>query len=387
MRRRRLFIASGLLAAFFAAIALLPWMAAALGLGVLLGLAGVCLFDEPRWRTGALLAASVAGGFTLIELASDFVLPRPVGAGTAKVYTPRDWISPDAVLGYRPRRDTRVEAVATWGDETVYRRTYMIDGTGARVTPGSAPTGDTYLFVGDSFVFGVGLTDNETLPSQFAQSLASRGPTSSAHVVNLGVPGYGLNQLVRALETGAYDRYVAGPVKAVVTWLIPAQLGRVNGEAGWLGNSPRYVLGADGAPVFTGSFEAHRLTDPIAGLAYLARRKIESVTAATGGEMEREGADLFVALLSRLRQLVDERYKAPLVVMYQWPQRSTIHDAAQLSTLDWIEQLRTPLVNVSSLIKGDQPTYIIPHDGHPSALFVRMVAEALDAQLGSRPAD
>lgn len=357
------------------------------GMGALLGLAGVCLLKGPRWRTAALLAASIAGGLALIELGADFVVTKPADAGAVKTYTPRDWLISDSVLGYRLRPDTQVAALATWRDETVFRRTYTIDGTGARVVPGSAPSGDTYLFIGDSFVFGTGLADNETLPSQFAQAIGSLDIGTGRHVVNLAVPGYGLNQLVRALETGVYDRHVAGPVKAVVTWLIPAQLARVSGDAGWLSSSPRYVLGAGGVPVFTGSFDAHRLANPLAGLAWLAAKNMKSVSIAAGRSSERESADLFVALLSRLRQLAAERYKAPLVVIYQWPiPRPTAREAAQLSTLEAIERLDTPLVAVSSLIEGDQPTYIIPHDGHPSAPFVRMVAKTLGAQLGIRPA-
>ena len=45
----------------------------------------------------------------------------------------------------------------------------LLDGTGARVTPGSAPTGDTYLFIGDSSVFGEGQADDETLPAPAAK--------------------------------------------------------------------------------------------------------------------------------------------------------------------------------------------------------------------------
>lgn len=380
---RRVFLAGALLGAFAAGLVWLPSMAAAFAFGALLGLAGVYAFRTTRWRTAALLFAAIAGGLALTELASDLVITKSADVGVVKVETPRDWADDDSILGYRPRPGTQVEAVATWRDETVFRRTYTIDGTGARVTPGSAPSGDTYLFIGDSFVFGTGLADDETLPSRFAQAIGAQNVGSKAHVVNLGVPGYGLNQLVRALETGLYDRYVTGQVKAVMTWIIPAQLERVTGDADWLGSSPRYVIGADGMPIYTGSFNAHRLANPLDGLAYLARTKMKSVSIATGRAMDRASADLFVALLSRLRQLVAERYKAPLVVLYQWPlPRPTAQDGLLLPTLEAMERLDTPKIAVSSLIEGDQPTYIIPHDGHPSAVFVRMVARALEAQQG-----
>ena len=45
-----------------------------------------------------------------------------------------------------------------------------------------------------------------------------------------------------SFEAGLFDRYAAQHVKAVVTWIIPAQLARVTGDGSWLGSSPRYVL-------------------------------------------------------------------------------------------------------------------------------------------------
>src|ERR1700733_7668455 len=60
----------------------------------------------------------------------------------------------------------------------------------------SAQNGPTVAFFGDSMTFGEGLPDYETLPQYFAD-LAGR----ALHVVNLGFPGYGPQQFLRALET------------------------------------------------------------------------------------------------------------------------------------------------------------------------------------------
>jgi hypothetical protein len=107
----------------------------------------------------------------------------------------------------------------------------------ARVTP-QGPTGaDTYLFLGDSFIFGQGLPDDETLAAQFVKANGGK-----VRAVNLGVPGNAPNHLVRAFEAGLLDHYATQPIKAVVSWIIPAQLARVTGDGSWLGSSPRYVL-------------------------------------------------------------------------------------------------------------------------------------------------
>ena len=110
---------------------------------------------------------------------------------------------------------------------------------GVRMTaPAPAPAGaDTYLFLGNSFVFGEALSDRETLAAQFAHSTGFK-----VRAVNLGVPGYSLNHLVRAIEAGLLAGYAEGPVKAVVTWLVPEQLERVTGDAPWPASSPCYVL-------------------------------------------------------------------------------------------------------------------------------------------------
>lgn len=389
-RWRRALLAGALLGMFVAGFVWLPSLPAAFGLGALLGLAGVHLFKAPRWRTVALLAAAIAGGFALVEVAAAFVVSAPVGVGVVKTHTPSDWVAYDSVLGYRPRPDTPVEALATWQGETVFRRTYTIDGTGARATPGSSPTGDTYLFIGDSFVFGEGLADDETLPAQFAREIGYGDGEAKKHVVNLAVPGYGLNQLVRALETGLYDRYVAGPVKAVVTWIIPAQLSRVTGDADWLGDAPRYALGADGTSVYTGSFDAHRLANPLDGLGYLARQNLKSMAVATGATLDRERMELFVALMARLQKLVRERYEAPLVVVYEWPDvlPASAEDTILVPVLEAIERLDVKLVSADRIFgERDRSTYLIPHDGHPSALLVRLVAKVLARDATSGRAD
>src|SRR5262249_11478516 len=190
-------------------------------LATLLALAGVVLFRGNAWRTTALLAAAVALSLAVLDAFAGWLSPPPLGAGLVKTTIPRWWPPPDPVLGFRPAPNSEAINIATFGAETVYRRTYHFDADAARVTP-PAPTGaSTYLFMGDSFTFGQGLADDESLASQFAKANELK-----VHAVNLGVPGNALNQLVRSFETGLLDRYKAQHVKGVITWLIPAQLAR-----------------------------------------------------------------------------------------------------------------------------------------------------------------
>lgn len=348
----------------------------------LLALAGVVVFRGPRLRTGFLVVASVLLSFAAAEAFIGVLAQPPVNRDVAKSTVPSNWTIDDDVVGYRPKPGTTVTATATFGDETVFRRTYTIEPSGARRTPGSAKEGGpTYLFIGDSYVFGEGLEDEQTLAARFAAGL--RTP---ARVVNLGVLGYSPAHLVRAIETGAYDRYVEGKVAAVVTWITRLHLPRLTGDGGWLGGSPRFVLDAQGKPVFTGSFNEYRWSHPMAGIDYLARTHLASVARAVRRDLEREQVPLYFALLAELRDKIRQRYGAPLVLIYDWPETVAEgdDDRVYMPYFKDIQALGMPLVSVRRILGPFEnwKNYAIPHDGHPNARLTEALSKDLLATLG-----
>ena len=161
------------------------------------------LFRGNRWRTGSLLVAALALSLALLDAFAGLLSPTPMGYGLVRTTVPRWWPPPDPILGFRPLPNTEALNIATFGPETIYRRTYHFDADAARVTPQGPAGADTYLFIGNSFIFGQGLADDETLrgPVRPGERSARCGP------INLGVPGYGPNHLVRAFEAGLLDRY------------------------------------------------------------------------------------------------------------------------------------------------------------------------------------
>jgi hypothetical protein len=363
------------LAGFAAAVIWLPPVPALL-IGAGLALAGVVLYRGPRWRTAALLLASLLGSFAGAEGFFGVLAEPALNRNITKIITPSSWNIDDPVVGYRPRPGTTVDVVGKFGEELVYHKTYTVDASGARVTAGSVDTGPTYLFMGDSYIFGEGLNDSETVPSQFAQRLATPG-----HVVNLGVLGYGPNHLVRAVESGLYDSYIKGKVAAVIVWSTPLQMPRVIGDGGWLGSSPRFELDASGRPRYTGSFNSYRLSNPSAGAWYLARTYLASFARAAEAQVEHEQADLYVALMRRLRDLVRERYGAPLVLIADWPDERVQGQADRTNepTFKSIKALGLPMIAVRDIIDpiDNWRNFFIPHDGHPNAKLDQRVAADL----------
>lgn len=383
--RRNLWVAAGLIALLAVGAAALPSTGWTCGLTVVLGLAGVVLLRGNGWRSGALLIAAVAVAIGLLDLFAGLIAPQAHGVGLVKRFEPLDWIVPDKDLGYRPRPDTAVVATETWDAETVFHVTYTITADGTRATPKAPEGADIYLFMGDSFMFGQGLSDDETLPAQFA-----READFKIRAVNFAVPGYAPNQLVRALEIGRLDTLKGQPVKAVMTWIIPAHLARVTGDEPWLGASPRYVLEAGRPPRYTGSFDRHRWSDPIDGLHHLANQQFPFVAAIGERQRQEHQAAVFTALVLRLQQLVREKFGAPLMVLYSWPDETAppgfdptyMAQPMLVSILKGLQSKGVPLMSVNKPTEGiDTSKLVLPHDGHPSALSDRVLAVSLKKRL------
>jgi len=382
--RRNLSLAALMLALVAAAALALPSAMWACLVATLLGLAGVVLFRGNGWRTGALLAAAVALSLALLDAFAGLLTPTAHGAGLVRKVEPQWWPQPHPVLGFRPKPDSTALATATFNGQPVYNQTYHIDSEGGRATPRTASDADLYLFLGDSFMFGQGISDNDTLPWLFAEK-----GDGKVRTLNLSAPGNAPNHLVRAFEAGLLDRYLGQPVKAVIVWIIPAQLARTTGDGSWLGSSPRYEL-VDGKLVHTGSFTEYRLTHPITGLKYYLGELFPFVASIGEKQRQEEQLKLFVAMMARLQQYAREKFNAPLLVVYSWPDEKTggthgdsvIDQSELVNVITQLRKLGIELVRVDDLTAG-QPTdkLLIPHDGHPMRFTNELIAGELKKRL------
>jgi len=381
---RNLVLVASMLALLALAALLAPSALWACVAAAVLGLAGVVLLRGNGWRTGALLVAALALSLAALDVFAGLLTPAAHGSGLVRRTEPRWWPPPHPVLGFRPKPDSQVVNTATYGRDTVFHQTYHFDADGARVTPQAPPGAAVYLFLGDSFMFGQGLPDDQSLAALFAKANDYK-----VRAVNLGVPGNAPNQLVRAFEAGLLDGYIAQPVKAVVVWIIPAQLARVTGEGSWLGSSPRYEL-ADGKLVHTGSFDEYRWSHPIAGIKRLLGEHFTFVDAIGRQQRQEQQIELFVAMMARLQAFARDKFKAPLVVVCSWPDETSKpgHGSspfAQPILVDVLARLRKlgiALISVDQTVKGHPVSaLLIPHDGHPTALTNQLVANELKRRL------
>lgn len=277
-----------------------------------------------------------------------------------------------------------MQASKTSGNQTVYDVLYTINEQGYRETPGidAADGASSIVFFGGSFAFGEGLNDDQTLPYFVAAETNFRHP-----VLNLAFSGYGPHQMLRSLELGRLQALGQQSIKTVIYTAIPDHARRSVGEAWWDPVGPRYAFDGSGSVDYQGRFSdiPDALITPYyfyLQAATVARRSavIDRTANLLFPEKLTEPkakARLLVEIVSKSSAILETDYEAELVVLF-WD------DASEISTLvlEGLAQKNIRTIKVSDIIpRAEQMAYLIPNDGHPSAVANERIARELAAQL------
>lgn len=299
-----------------------------------------------------------------------------------------------------------------------YQATYHIDDTGFRAcrwNSTSERTGKLQALVGDSFTFGLGVSDDQTFTSLLNQQ---RSPNRA--FINCGIPGFSTDQEILMIDRDVLK------LKPDHVWIVvclvndlvdnlhpyPMQVNRQKphfelvGDQLTLRNTPvpmdpvdprmrrtdllGEILGAD--------FSRQSWRRVAEGRYVIFRSLSENLLAApdVSRELEasnRKALNLFSALMARSQPALEAQgAKLGFILM---PGRSLIERPASISgqyqryleanLLTWAQARKTPVVNlVSALSKarsaGLGPLFF-PHDGHLTPLGHEQVAKALAAEL------
>ncbi len=347
------------------------------------------LAAAPRLRSLSLLLFTVSVGILAAELLlrSDlmnrYVEERDLSQfRRGLVTTLEPMIVPDPALAYRLSPDRKARATAAKNGRAIYDVTYTTDGHGFRALPADGkPAGDTpVLILGDSFAFGGGLPDDETLAWYLREESEGK-----LRPVNLAVMGYGIHQVLRQLENGTPLRSGHQRFPWAVLSIVDDHVLRVAGRVQWLHDSPRYVVEPDGALVARGTW-VHP-SDFMESL--IVGSRLFALAWKAFGVDEPGEQRLFVRILQEIKARLAADYGARLVVLYYsgetwrgdvagWrDMMGPLLCEADVQVLDVNALLPRPLQAVDR--------YYIADDGHPTALLNRTLAAALveDFKRGS----
>jgi hypothetical protein len=303
---------------------------------------------------------------------------------TERVSNRQYFSTPNDFLGYTPRVSTMITASEYYKDDLIYDVTYRIDENGLRIGPPynkSNLVGCTLFFV-DSYTFGLGVNDNETLPYQVGIKSGGR-----YRIYNFAYRGYGPHQMLSALEHNLVERIVNcdGP-KFAVYQAIPDHINRSAGLTDWDYNGPKYVLGKNGEVMFAGNFYAGKiitrtitkhLNKSIIYRAVIGNRRFSE-------EDRDRDIDLFVGIVLASKRDFEKLYpsgKFHVIFWDNWFDK----DEKPEKVSGWLRALKSlkdkgVAVHLTNEIIPDyrknRSKYILsPYDGHPNALTNQILAE------------
>lgn len=364
---------------FWAAVA---WASSVLGAMALLGVWFLLILAAaPRLRNASLLLFTLAAGILGAELLlrtdalNRFVEERDLAAfRRGLVETQEPLFTTDPTLAFRMLADRRARATSVKNGRTIYDVVYTTDANGFRaLPPGPSGASDTpVLILGDSFAFGAGLADDQTLAWYLREQSGG-----ALQPVTLAVKGYGLNQVLRQLEIGEPRKAGPSTFPWAVVSVVDDHVLRVAGRVQWLHDSPRYVVEPDGRLVARGTW--------VEPSAFVESLLVGSRLFALGRKAiavdEAKEQRLFVRILREIEAKLASDYGARLVVLY-YSGETWRGDLA-----GWRETMvpllcasRVPVLDVNALLpQPPQPVdrFYMQDDGHPTALLNRMIASAL----------
>ncbi|SFK29064.1 SGNH/GDSL hydrolase family protein [Methylocapsa palsarum] len=318
-------------------------------------------------RDGVIVAASIALALTLAEAGAAFSETSELNTVAEGFYTNHP------ILGVAPghpgvyhheKKDPKSKA-------NVFKVDYTIDSNLLREVR-AAKGGPAIVFFGDSFTFGLGVNDQDTLPQQFANLL-----NAGQSVLNIGFSGYSPAQFLREEETGLFDHVIGANPKLFIFQTAAFHAERTSCKASWTASAPRYTL-LDDAVSFQGRC--------FAGPRLWTREWFENSAAYRAfaspivNQINHNDVELYIRILKEAVRLAKTKYGAPTLIPY-----IRVADAYLARTgftnemvIDRLRETGGYVVDASLVQEASRGAVIeIQGDGHPTPLANRLRAALL----------
>lgn len=316
---------------------------------------------------------------TAVEAYLTFLVRGPAEyflAGSV-VTEPNDWFVPDDVVGWAPKKDMRVRATKFEYGKLLYDVFYTIDSIGLRTNPLTATKpAACVLFFGDSFTFGEGLQDIETLPYQVGKKSGGK-----YRIYNFGVGGYGPHQMLSQIESGRVRQVIGCRPDYAIYTAVPDHVARVAGKIPYGNRAPRYELDPSGEVRLIGHFEKGLMTQSrllTKLLNQTSKSGLYRMVASSQPRISQSDVGLFFAIVKRSKELAEQQFpgiKFNILLWESWDGEQGLYR----TMADGFLKMGIPTHLVPEILPGYSlgfSKYVLSRsDRHPSALSNSILAE------------
>jgi hypothetical protein len=296
------------------------------------------------------------------------------------------YFQPDDELGGAPQKGA-AHVTKRAGSAVVYDVTYTIGANGLRVSPPDHGTDAKAcaLFFGDSFMFGEGLADDQTIP--WRVGVLAGG---DARVFNFGFHGFGAQQVLATLQGDRVAKAVDCRPTHIIYEAIPDHVARAAGYYGFMRHGPRYELVSGTAQsdsvAYRGHFdddENHRSAFGAALANAMAKSWLYRWLTSLSPQPDDEDLKRYVAIVTTAARVVATRYPGSRFDVLYWD----IHGETPMDE-KVLPALRAAGLNVfdaEQILPGmrERPSSyaLSPYDAHPGARADDLLARYLVQQL------
>jgi hypothetical protein len=304
---------------------------------------------------------------------------------------PPSYFQPDDDLGGAPERGAAAHVRKLHGSTVVYDVMYTIGSNGLRRSPPDRGSGAAAcaLFFGDSFMFGEGLADDQTIP--WRVGVLTGG---DVRVYNFGFHGFGAQQMLAAFDRHRVDKVVDCKPTNIIYLAIPDHVARAAGYYNFMPHGPRYELvaaraGGVGGPdsvEYRGHFDdAERQRTALGAVVARAMAKSWLYRWLISLSPQPDQTDLrrYVAIVSEAARRAGERYPGARFDVIYWD----IHGGAPMDerVLPALRGAGLNVLDVEQILPGfreNASSYALSaYDAHPGARADDLLARHLVRQL------
>jgi hypothetical protein len=292
------------------------------------------------------------------------------------------------MLGWAPANGKSFIERARFENQLLYQVRYTIDDHGLRIASPSINTqkrqSNCLLFFGDSFTFGEGVKDDETMPYRVSERTERR-----YQAYNFAFLGYGPHQMLAQLQEGLVDAAIACKPAVAIYQALPDHVSRAAGLEAWSQFGPKYVSAKDNLVLWKGQFEdekphgvlerfraVHRHL-PKETKRYLEKSAMYRALLFMHRPVNDDDIDVFLRIVDRSRQIIESRYAEASFHVVFWDFSG--ENPVESKIIDGLKQKGIPVHLISTILpeyRGHEERFKIHHaDGHPNSLAHDLVAD------------